>query len=41
MTAPLVVVQMINFQYYFSATDSWAYGKPGPKSCTTSSAESA
>jgi len=26
MTAPLVVVQMINFQYYFSATDSWAYG---------------
>ena len=26
MTAPLVVVQMINLQYYFSATDSWAYG---------------
>ncbi len=26
MTAPLVVVQMINFQYYFSATDNWAYG---------------
>ena len=26
MTAPLVVCQMINFQYYFSATDSWAYG---------------
>ena len=26
MTAPLVVVQMINFQYYFSATDHWVYG---------------
>ncbi len=26
MTAPLVVVQMISFQYFFSATDSWAYG---------------
>lgn len=26
MTAPLVVCQMINFQYYFSATDNWAYG---------------
>jgi hypothetical protein len=26
MTAPLVVVQMINFQYYFSATDNWAFG---------------
>ncbi len=26
MTAPLVVCQMINFQYYFSATDSWVYG---------------
>ncbi|NOU10087.1 MAG: DUF2309 domain-containing protein [Nitrospira sp.] len=26
MTAPLVVCQMINFQYYFSATDNWAFG---------------
>jgi uncharacterized protein YbcC (UPF0753/DUF2309 family) len=26
MTAPLVVCQMINFQYNFSATDSWVYG---------------
>ncbi|MBI5316389.1 MAG: DUF2309 domain-containing protein [Nitrospirae bacterium] len=26
MTAPLVVCQMINFQYYFSATDSWVFG---------------
>jgi hypothetical protein len=26
MTAPLVVVQTINFQYFFSATDPWAYG---------------
>ena len=26
MTAPLVVVQMISSQYFFSATDSWAYG---------------
>ena len=26
MTAPLVVCQMINYQYNFSAMDSWAYG---------------
>lgn len=26
MTAPLVVCQMINYQYNFSALDSWAYG---------------
>ncbi|MBQ28085.1 MAG: hypothetical protein CMH81_08130 [Nitrospiraceae bacterium] len=26
MTAPLVVVQTINSQYFFSATDTWAYG---------------
>ena len=26
MTAPLVVVQTINFQYFFSATDPWSYG---------------
>lgn len=26
MTAPLVVMQMINLQYYFSSVDPWVYG---------------
>jgi uncharacterized protein YbcC (UPF0753/DUF2309 family) len=26
MTAPLVVAEWINLQYYFSAVDSWTYG---------------